>query len=245
MKKLSILVTALLILVLFASPVHAGQIVEEQEIVQPAGPSAILQAALPLTEALEEYYTITDISILSTEYIEKADGTAELVCDLEYTMCLKATSVEQLPYVAGMLSEVGVSTMAQCDALAVGSSTQAKVAEAVSEDLACYAEYIGVTSPGVYTIMIRTDANGNVTEVLACGERNVIGQYTTFPLSDCFPDSAQEMFGDGVETVENLQSRLGSAVETASAVSNAKIAPNAAVLPTAYDRLAARGYAMI
>ena len=76
--------------------------------------SEILCAAEPLVEAQAEYYNIHDISVENVETRVDSSGVIETTCDVVFSMTLKANSVEDLPYVAGMLSALKMDTAEEC-----------------------------------------------------------------------------------------------------------------------------------
>lgn len=233
----------------------------------------ILAAVSDLIEAEKEYYDIKDINVANVVTEEKSDGTTETTCSIEFAMQLKAQSLEDLPYIKGLLNTVGVDSIDACtvenvvDADVVKDILSPQIADisasvatsaittngtmredallnravslAATETVAMameYSEYIGATSKITFDVLICTDSSGNIIEVLGLGGTEG-PQYTTFPLSDYFPQSEQAMMA-------SAQSDLISMVSTKIELElqSDLVEPQGALYP--YKRLSARNYAM-
>ena len=103
-QKLRLTVYVLLVALCVMQPVLAAQTDSGTPLTYQPSTSEILCAAEPLVEAQAEYYNIHDISVENVETKVDSSGVIETTCDVVFSMTLKATSVEDLPYVAGMLS---------------------------------------------------------------------------------------------------------------------------------------------
>ena len=232
----------------------------------------ILVAVNDLIEAEEEYYDIKDITVANIVTEEKSDGTTETTCSIEFAMQLKAQSLEELPYIEGLLKTVGVNSIDDCT---VENVAEANVAEqtlgpqiakisaplsasaladgevmgetalidravslAATETVAMameYSEYIGTTSEIAFDVLIRTDSAGNITEVLGLGGTEG-PQYTTFPLSDYFPQSEQSMMASAQsDLINTVSTKLKMELQSGS------VKPQGALYP--YKRISARNYA--
>lgn len=245
MKHITKIALCLVLALLFAvQPVFAESGNEMATTTQLLSNNTILEAVKPLIEAEAQFYNIQKVAVENVVTIPNDDGTAATLCDIVFTMTLKATSVEELPYVAGMLNELGVETAEECYAMAENTTVSAMseldsvsivanlVAIEASSEIESYAENIGKENTLNFSVLITTDSNGNVIDVLGRGETDTNGDPITFPLSEYFPDTVQTMYQNGADAA--------SAMEAQAQTNDSINAP----AENLYDRIAARDYAM-
>ena len=195
-KTWSILLSFCLALLCMAQTVFAAA---PQINPQPLVKSEILKAVSPQIDAEKEVYTINNISVTGQTAAVQEDGTIDTTCNIVMDMCLKAQSVEELPYAAGMLRELGMQTAEECYVAA--ASADARLAAHAAPQLRDIAENIGNNITLTFTVIINTNPDGTVNQVLGCGDANSNGVLRTFPLEGYFPDSAEVMFDQGVDAV--------------------------------------------
>lgn len=195
-KTWSILLSLCLALLCMAQTAFAAA---PQTNPQPLDKSEILEAVSPLIEAEEQYYHINNISVTGETTTVQEDGTIDTTCNIVMDMCLKAQSVEGLPYAAGMLKELGKQTAEECYAAA--ASADARLAAHAAPQLRDIAENIGNSITLTFTVIINANPDGTVNQVLGCGDADSNGALRTFPLEGYFPDSAEAMFDQGVDAV--------------------------------------------
>lgn len=236
-KKLTAIVSLCLALLCLAQTAFAAAPEATPQILST---SKILEAVSPLIEAEEEFYNINKISVTGEESIVKDDGTVDTICNIVMDMCLKAQSVEELPYVAGMLSELSANTAEECYAVASKASLRATeqltsqetlLTSQLAPQLCDIAENIGNDITLTFTVAINTNPDGTVNQVLGCGDTNSSGSLITFPLEEYFPESAEAMFEQGADAVTEMRQNMRTA--------------NAEVMATnpIYYRVKARDYA--
>lgn len=173
---------------------------------QPLNTSEILEAVSPLIEAEKKYYHIDNISVTGETSAVKEDGTIDTTCNIVMDMCLKAQSVEELPYAAGMLSELGIPAAEECYAAAASADAQladqdARLVARVAPQLRDIAENIGNNITLTFTVILNTNPDGTVNQVLGCGDTDSNGILRTFPLEEYFPEDAKAMFNQGAAAV--------------------------------------------
>lgn len=250
LKKAASLILLLCLIVSFGmghSSAAEGNVADNSAETLTLSTEQILEAAAPLIEAEEEYYNILSVSAEGATSTLLEDGTVETVCSIVFQMCLKADSVEELPYVAGMLKAMNVETAEECYAMQttgdMGSfdgdlspitlvPEDSAVAALVSERVHSYSEYIGATSELAFPIMITSSRDGTVNTVFGYSCFSSAAAGNTFPLEDYFPGEAEEMFASGVETVTAIRSEISD-----TDISE----PNARIID--YYRILARDYA--
>lgn len=201
----------------------------------------ILQATQALIAAEAEYYNISNIAVQNVLEEPQEDGTTHVLCDLVFTMCLKAESVEELPYIEGLLDGVGMTSYTECleaSNVAYLSSTaygHKKMIGVISEDtviardtarfISAVAENIGNETEIYYGILLNVTESGDVNYILG----HCAG--TTFPLSDYFPASSAQMYENGCAHAREI---AASAVSVAAEINKLK---------ELYYRVDARNYA--
>ncbi len=204
---------------------------------RPLDKKEVLEAVAPLIEAEKEFYHIDNISVTGETTTVKEDGTIDTTCNIVMDMCLKARSVEELPYGAGMLKELDKQTAEECYLAAASADAQiadpdARLAAQAAPHLRDVAGNIGNQIRLTFTVIINTNPDRTVNQVLGCGDADANGVVRTFPLEGYFPDSAEDMFAQGADTVAELR-------ETVSAADTEPTAMN-----PMYYRVVARNYAM-
>lgn len=238
-QTLKITLCLVLALLCLTQPVLAvGANTNTTAALQPST-AEILNAVEPLVEAQAKYYDFRHISVENVVTTMTADGTAQTTCTVVFTMTLKADSVEELPHVAGMLSELGMETAAECYSavananIAAMNSTQLVAYNIQAQSAAQiedYAEYIGEETTLAFSLLLIGDSAGNITQVLGVGETDESGNQIRLPLSSYFPQTEETMFCNGVNAIRDIATAV-----TVTAVP---------VIGNQYDRIAARDYAM-
>lgn len=197
----------------------------------------ILQAAQALIAAEAEYYNISNIAVQNVLEEPQEDGTTHVLCDLVFTMCLKAESVEELPYVAGLLEGINAGSVAECmemTNLSAVANTSKEVINLDTEAVAAYqaldfistvSENIGNTMELCFPLVLHVSSDGVITDVLGNSD------YNTFPLSDYFPKTEAQMYQDGLSHAEEIT------------IASEKIADEINVAQLIYYRVDARNYA--
>ncbi len=205
----------------------------------------VMEAAQPLIAAEEEYYNIASVELLNMESFYAEDGTVQADCTLLFHMCLKAQSMEELPYIAGMLDAVGVSTIEDCTGEQVQAACESGVARgilaaadsisnydeaaaAIVQEIDGYSDDFGKMIELAFTIRINHTEDGQVSEVLGLGDGG-----RTFPLEEYFPEDAAVMKQNGRKNTAEVLSR---AAENELTVQPRALAP-------LYYRVRARDYA--
>ena len=97
------------------------------------------------------------------------------------------------PQIADISASVATSATTTNGTMREDALLNRAVSLAATETVAMameYSEYIGATSKITFDVLICTDSSGNIIEVLGLGGTEG-PQYTTFPLSDYFPQSEQ------------------------------------------------------
>lgn len=238
-QTLKITLCLMLALLCLTQPVFAvGTSANTPAALQPTT-AEILNAVEPLVEAQAEYYDFRHISVENVTNTVTSSGAVETTCTLVFTMTLKADSVEELPHVAGMLSELGMDTAAECYAAVSNTNVAAmngaqlatyNIQAQSAAQIEAYAEYIGEETTLAFGILLIEDGAGSITQVLGLGATDENGSRIRLPLSSYFPQTEAVMFQNGVDAVREIK----TAVATAA-------------LPTVsseYDRIAAGDYAM-
>lgn len=232
--------SVLLAVLCMVQPTFAAEVTSNNNLV--LSDDEILSAVSPLIKAEEAFYDVYDVSVEIIEDIEKPDGSYDVRCEIVFDMCLKADSVEEFPYVAGMLSEIGVSTAESVYAMSDNLATTNRAANVTQQNLiaAQMADEIKEIESNIgnditlaFSVLINAEEDGTVNATMGCGEPNSDGEFTTFPLSDYFPADAAEMFRTGASAVLNAEMQLASESVTPYVV-----------VPTDYDAIAARDYAL-
>lgn len=236
MKKIKF-VSLLLALALLISALAMGAAASGNQLITD---EQILQAAQPLISAEAEYYDISSVTVQNVAEEANTDGTTNVRCDLVFTMCLKAESVEDLPYVAGLLDGIDMTSMTECmevGQITVSASTniagpsislteEAVVAKQAADFMADVAENIGNSMELTFPVVLNVAADGTVNSIYGLGDNG------SFPLSDYFPASRTEMYQDGLNHADSI---LVSASTIAAEI-------NVATL-VVYYRVDARNYA--
>lgn len=200
-KTWSILLSLCLALLCMAQTAFAAA---PQANPQPLNTSEILEAVSPLIEAEKKYYHIDNISVTGETIAVKEDGTIDTTCNIVMDMCLKAQSVEELPYAAGMLSELGMQTAEECYAVVASADAQladARLVARVAPQLRDIAGNIGNNITLTFTVILNTNPDGTVNQVRGCGDTDSNGILRTFPLEEYFPEDAKAMFDQGTAAV--------------------------------------------
>lgn len=83
--------------------------------------SELLAAVQPLIDAQSEFYNIVKEDISNIVRTVNDDRTITTTFDLTLSMALKAKSISELPYVKGMLGEIGIATVEESTAKAIES----------------------------------------------------------------------------------------------------------------------------
>lgn len=205
----------------------------------------VLEAAQPLLAAEKEYYNIESVELLNMESYYAEDGTVESDCTLLFHMCLKAQSMEELPYIAGMLDAVGASTIEDCTGEQVQAACESGVAQGISlsadssasydeaaaaivQEIDGYSDDFGNMIELAFTIRIIHTQDGQVNEVLGLGDGG-----RTFPLEEYFPEDASVMRQNGRKNTAEV---LKQVAENELTVQPRALAP-------LYYRVRARDYA--
>lgn len=205
----------------------------------------VMEAAQPLIAAEEEYYNIASVELLNMESFYAEDGTVQADCTLLFHMCLKAQSMEELPYIAGMLDAVGVSTIEDCTGEQVQAACESGVARgilaaadsisnydeaaaAIVQEIDGYSDDFGNMIELAFTIRINHTEDGQVNEVLGLGDGG-----RTFPLEEYFPEDAAVMKQNGQKATALILKRLAAAKPNTDLVTNCPL----------YYRVRARNYA--
>lgn len=242
-RKTSILRTILSVLLAvlcLVQPVFAAGVTSNNSFV--LSNDEILNAVSPLIKAEESFYDVYDVSVEIIEEIEKSDGSYDVRCEIVFDMCLKADAVEELPYVAGMLSEIGVSTAESVYAMSDDLVTTSRaatvtqrnlIAAQMADEIKGIESNIGNDITLAFSVLINAEEDGTINSTMGCGEPNSDGEFSTFPLSDYFPANADEMYNNGASTVSEVAIQL-----------NSNAVMPCVVIATNYDRIAARDYAM-
>lgn len=219
----------------------------------------IISAIEPLISAEEEYYTIHDIAIDSAITELADDGIFKTICSVRLSMCLKATCVDELPYIEGILEAVGVDRLEKCtpselmkcestrnlqmseteSVSAIASHDNASylfaktVADKATGIASLYSSYIGITSDFVFDIAIESDAEYNIIGVYGIGDTAAKDNSTFFPLSDYYPPEKETMREQGrIDLLAEIRSvQIGNAESINS-------------LPPLYNNTAACNYAI-
>ena len=221
----------------------------------------VLRAAIePLIDAQQEYYDVQDTIINNIVYSENEDGSIDTTFDLCLAMELKANSVSELPYVQGMLETIGVDSVEKCSAEAVeaqfeqsqsamafasivedtftGQPDSTVISKAVADVISEtneYDQYIGTVSDFNYSILVTTDADGNVTFVGG-------GTYSDYiPIEEFFPATEAEMKEEGTE--DFLSAVSVKVREISAAALDGNSSSVLVTTATAYKRVSARDYA--
>ena len=232
--------SVLLAVLCMVQPTFAAEVTSNNNFI--LSDNEILNAVSPLIKAEEAFYDVYDVSVEIIEELEKTDGSYDVRCEIVFDMCLKADSVEELPYVAGMLNEIGVSTAEAVYAMSDDLVTTSRAATVTQQNLiaAQVANEIKEIESNIanditlaFSILINAEEDGTINATLGCGEPNSDGEFTTFPLSDYFPANADEMYSNGASTVSEVAMQL-----------NSNAVMPCVVIATNYDRIAARDYAM-
>lgn len=205
----------------------------------------VMEAARPLIAAEEEYYNIESVELLNMESFYAEDGTVQSDCTLLFHMCLKAQSMEELPYIAGMLDAVGVSAIEDCTAEQVQAACESGVAQgvlaasysisnydeaaaAIVQEIDGFSDDFGDMIELAFTIRITQTEDGQVNEVLGLGDGG-----RTFPLEEYFPEDAATMKQNGRKNTAEV---LKQVAENELTVQPRALAP-------LYYRVRARDYA--
>lgn len=201
----------------------------------------ILQAVSPLIKAEEVYYDLSDVRVELIDETEKTDGSYDIRCKIIFGMRLRAESVDELPYVSGLLNSIGASDVEYAYEMSEGFANvshititpqQSALAAQVIAEIKEIEENMGNDITVTFTVLLNVEEDGKVNFVMGCGEPDSDGVFTTFPLSDYFPAEASEMYSQGASF----------AAETTRVVNNYDVMP--CLVPVNYDRIAARDYAM-
>lgn len=172
------------------------------------------------------------------------DGTIESDCTLLFHMCLKAQSMEELPYIAGMLDAVGASTIEDCTGEQVQAACESGVAQgilpatssrasydqaaaAIVQEIDGFSEDFGEMIELAFTIRINHTQSGQINEVLG------VGDVGTFPLEEYFPEDASVMRQNGRKNT----------VEVLKQVAENELTVQPGALVPLYYRVRARDYA--
>lgn len=219
MKKTKLfieIISLCLALACMAQPAFATASTVNTQLLQT---SEILDAVAPLIKAESVYYNINSISVTATVSSVNDDGTVDTSCNIVMDMCLKAQTVDELPYVAGMLSEMDVKSVDECyaaaDKLSCSTITDLDyqntlLAAQVASELNVIADNIGTDMSLTFAVVINTDANGTINQVLGCGDVDNNGALITFPLNEYFPDDASTMFEQGANAVSDMRQNLST-----------------------------------
>lgn len=114
--------------------------------------------------------------------------------------------MEELPYVAGMLDGIGVDSLAECNQIVQAAEASANASCYSTDTLTAYQtadflstvdECIGNSTELNFSVVLNVSADGTVNEVL--GKYNTYGEGATFPLSEYFPHTSDEMYQSGFE----------------------------------------------
>lgn len=245
MKKAKLLRTIISVcLALLCMVQTTFAVVPETASPQLLNANEILDAVSPLIEEEAKHYNIRNISVTGESSTVKNDGTVDTICNIVMDMCLKAQSVEELPYAAGMLSELGVNSVEECYAAAANASLNATAQSANQESLLAaqvipqlsgIAESIGNDITLTFTVIINTDPDRTVNQVLGCGDTDSNGSMVTFPLEAYFPESDEDLFAQGANAVSEMRGNIST--------TNAVVLPPDLDTGIVYFRNRARDYA--
>jgi hypothetical protein len=220
----------------------------------------IKAAIAPLVEAEEEYYVVHDISVDSVATELQEDGTLRTTCSIRLSMSLRATTIDELPYIAGMLEVVGVSSLEKCtpseliacgfinrlqeDTAITANSSIYKtntdysiakyIADATVEMASPYASYIGEISDFSFDIVIDSDSNHEIINIFGLSDVTTNGVQEVFPLCNYFPPEKAVLKEQGRR---DLLSKIDS-MQNESAMGSNSLEPS-------FNRNAARNYAFV
>lgn len=188
MKKRFICGVLMIALIMIPCMFSSASYPQADPVLSAVDDASLLSAAAGLIRAQTEYYDIVGTAVSNVAKSVKKDGSVDVYFDLTLTMCLKASSVYELPFIKGMISASD------------GSDAAEKAISAAAEE---YAEYIGRTSDFNYQLKASYLGDGSVSSVSSLN----FSEY--LPLEQFYPESAAQMEAHGAEryqvTLENLR----------------------------------------